>query len=272
MNNKLNKIFCPRCNSNNIVKNGTARNKKRYRCKNCIHDFIKDTEKTNRSPKVVYKDLKILATLLYFLGYNVKDIFKYLISDTIDVKLNSKIIYQWINKMNITKQRRELRNKKIVYLKRSGDFPQNKGVYSKAVCNEILIIIYIIKTKNRKDCSLNIQVNKKPPMENNSLPFWLNFLFFLLLQYKDINSLSKLFKISPEELSLFTKKFDDLFNYNKIIKYNHLNYLKFCDFSPQYNNIIQTIKTNKKEINKVILISFNWDLENLIIEAFEQEL
>lgn len=85
---------CPKCNSNeNIVKNGHVKTVQRWRCKSCECDFLQ--QKTLRTPKFKYYDLKLLAVFLLYAGFTVEDIFKNLISVVSDNVNTSKVVYQW---------------------------------------------------------------------------------------------------------------------------------------------------------------------------------
>jgi transposase len=57
-------IKCKRCQSTNYTKNGTVRNKPRYKCKDCSHNF---TEGDARVKEDLVKK-KALAVILYSLG------------------------------------------------------------------------------------------------------------------------------------------------------------------------------------------------------------
>ena len=52
-------IFCPKCESENYVKNGVLRGKKRYKCKNCGCQFTRSSK--HGKPRVV----KMFALMLY---------------------------------------------------------------------------------------------------------------------------------------------------------------------------------------------------------------
>jgi transposase len=55
---------CKRCQSRHFIKNGTARGKARYKCKDCSYNFIQGDERIKED--LVIK--KALAVILYSLG------------------------------------------------------------------------------------------------------------------------------------------------------------------------------------------------------------
>ena len=57
-------ILCKRCSSEKIVKNGIARGKPRYKCKDCNLNFVEGDKRSKES--MVVK--KALAVILYSLG------------------------------------------------------------------------------------------------------------------------------------------------------------------------------------------------------------
>ncbi|MFO1352041.1 MAG: IS1 family transposase [Gammaproteobacteria bacterium] len=57
-------IQCKRCQSEAVIKNGKARGKQRYRCKQCAYNFIEGDGRINASLVVE----KALAVVLYALG------------------------------------------------------------------------------------------------------------------------------------------------------------------------------------------------------------
>jgi len=78
---------CIKCNQDNKVKDGMARGKQRYRCKNCNYRF---TVERRSSEKPL--ELKRMALRLYLEGMGIRAIGRAL-------NINFMTIYYWIKKL-----------------------------------------------------------------------------------------------------------------------------------------------------------------------------
>lgn len=77
---------CPRCNSNNKVKNGTIRGLQRYKCKNCNYNFSVELKSTGK-PLFIKKQ----ALILYLEGLGFSSIARFL-------KVSHVSVMNWIKK------------------------------------------------------------------------------------------------------------------------------------------------------------------------------
>jgi transposase len=82
-------INCKNCNKTRIVKNGIARGKQRYKCKDCGCNFTQGDDRIKKENEAK----KSLAVLLYSLG---RGSFRF-IGRILDVSNVS--VYKWINKI-----------------------------------------------------------------------------------------------------------------------------------------------------------------------------
>ena len=57
-------IICKKCHSSKTVKNGVVRNKQRYHCKECLHNFVSGDERVNPTTQTK----RALTVILYSLG------------------------------------------------------------------------------------------------------------------------------------------------------------------------------------------------------------
>ena len=85
-------IVCKRCNSKTIVKNGFVRNLQRYRCKECLCNFVS----TDKRKKLENEPKRMLALMMYGLG---KCSFR-MIGRILNVSNVS--VLKWIRKMTDT--------------------------------------------------------------------------------------------------------------------------------------------------------------------------
>lgn len=74
--------ICPKCSSENIVKNGYVSDKQRFQCKKCSYQFTR-TEPRGRSSYT-----KAMATILYTMGFSRASIAGFFIVST-------QSVYQW---------------------------------------------------------------------------------------------------------------------------------------------------------------------------------
>lgn len=73
---------CPKCNSEEIRKDGVVKSKQRFKCKTCNFHF---TVANIGKPM----SLKVIALLLYLLGFNYRQTGNYL-------NISHVTVYQWI--------------------------------------------------------------------------------------------------------------------------------------------------------------------------------
>jgi len=87
----MEKIICKNCKSEKFVKNGKARNKQRYKCKDCGLNFVIGDERTNE--KIIA--LKALVVLFYALGKGSYGMLGKIF------KRDPSLIYRWIREAGI---------------------------------------------------------------------------------------------------------------------------------------------------------------------------
>lgn len=78
---------CPKCKSENYVKNGMARNKQRFLCKNCHYQFLEESKDEES------KNLQRNALLLFLHGFSYRSIASIL-------GVGHTLVYFWIKKWN----------------------------------------------------------------------------------------------------------------------------------------------------------------------------
>ena len=94
------KIKCPKCNSEDYVKNGKMNKKQRYLCKECKYNF------TNFTKRGKPKEVKKKAIEMYLEGLGFRSIGRIL-------KVSNVTVLRWIRKAT-DKLRNILKNKKEV--------------------------------------------------------------------------------------------------------------------------------------------------------------
>jgi len=99
------KIKCPKCNSENYVKNGKTNNKQRYLCKECKYNFS-SFQKRGKS-----KEIKKQAIEMYLEGLGFRSIGRVL-------KVSNVAVLKWVRKAtenlrDILKENKELKYYKI---------------------------------------------------------------------------------------------------------------------------------------------------------------
>lgn len=57
-------VTCKNCSSEQVVKNGTVRQKQRYKCKSCSYNFVDGDERSTYTAKIK----RALSVILYSLG------------------------------------------------------------------------------------------------------------------------------------------------------------------------------------------------------------
>ena len=85
-------IRCKNCDCDRIVKNGKARGKQRYKCKECGYNFVIGDERTNEKIQA----MKSLVVMIYALGkgsYNMLGKF---------FKRDRSLIYRWVREAGLS--------------------------------------------------------------------------------------------------------------------------------------------------------------------------
>ena len=82
---------CKNCDSDKISKNGTVRNKQRYRCKQCGFNFVLGDERTDEKTIA----LKALVVMLYSIGKSSYGMLGKIF------KRNRSLIYRWIREAGL---------------------------------------------------------------------------------------------------------------------------------------------------------------------------
>ena len=88
----MNSINCKNCNSEKVVKNGIARQKQRYKCKECGFNFVVGDTRTN--DKIIA--LKALVVLLYSLAKGSYNMLGRIFGR------DRSLIYRWIKEAGLS--------------------------------------------------------------------------------------------------------------------------------------------------------------------------
>lgn len=83
------KTICPKCNSNEVIKNGKIQEKQRFKCKNCGLQFTRTT------PRGRPLEEKAMAIMLYAMGVSMNAIARLL-------NVSTPAVLYWIRKFAIS--------------------------------------------------------------------------------------------------------------------------------------------------------------------------
>lgn len=228
---------CPLCKSKDVAKNGHARGKQRWRCKNCRYDFLSAI--TTRSYHFNYADLKLLSVLLYLIGVKPEVILKYVLQPVKKTMENEHIIYQWATK--VIDGRVETRVKsKIEIIQISGrNHIESKirNISSKFMNNELRSYMVYINLNNEAPSIVVATNGIKHINKITETPFWFSILQQVLLIGVNNNEVYSIFKTSPDA---------DIGNPYPPINSRNYNYTRYCRYG-----IDVGYKDKKRNISEV---------------------
>ena len=247
---------CPKCNSaENVVKNGYARGKRRWRCKNCRYDFISDINKITRSSHFKYTDLRLLSVFLYLMGVKPECILEYIIKPIKPELSSEKIVYQWAAKVIDGRVGTKVNSKvKIVKI---ADFR-----YIESKCKDI---VKTFLNNNARSYMVYISLNEANPIiciatngirqinEITELPFWFRLLQQVLFSGIHVRDSYTIFKANMPTATEEPCSSQNSRNYN---------YIRYCKYEQEivYIKIEQEIlrkRQSRREVGTNILICFD---------------